>query len=175
MDRLCHHSPLFASSMLTIFRNLIESLSTNMQTKLKLIRILRHMTHNAVMVKQVRSFVYREMASCLCTIPQQTQEVCIEMLQRYPSTSFVVHLLQTLTLLADKSKLELQYTVSRILINFLCYATDSYRYHRSICSPLMRAMTCVWPFDALHCDRSRRWQNTTLLHTTSTCQIWPML
>ncbi|ELT98599.1 hypothetical protein CAPTEDRAFT_184593 [Capitella teleta] len=77
----CAQSRSFATSALDRLSLMVEDLSTPIDLKLKLLTILRHMHYNARMTLKVR-------------------EICTNLLENYPTRSFVLVILRTLSQLA---------------------------------------------------------------------------
>jgi len=99
MDKVCESSATFARGILDNLATLIEGRTAPLTTKLKLIRIFRTMHQDKQMALQAR-------------------KVCTKLLTVYPSKSFVLTILDTLTYLAKKSLLDIDCQVE-LLFKYL--------------------------------------------------------
>lgn len=88
IDRLCSKSAIFSTGIMNKLAIKIEGIETSLSTKLKLIRIFRHMHHNP-------------------QTAQQARQICLRLLQIYPSRGFFLTILDTLTSLSEKSLLDI--------------------------------------------------------------------
>eukprot|EP01133_Synstelium_polycarpum_P007035 gene7035-8179_t len=83
MERLCAIAPVFSDSVLEKIHSIVQAVETPPLTKLKYMRLFRHMHHNHL-------------------ISNQSREMLIGLLSLYPSVVFVTVILDTLTDLALK-------------------------------------------------------------------------
>ncbi|KAL6077897.1 Integrator complex subunit 7, variant 2 [Balamuthia mandrillaris] len=96
MDRICAHSPVFATSVIDQLATRIHALTTPPETKLTIIRIFRHMHHDAQMSAKART-------------------ICTQLLDVFPTKEFVLTTLDTLSCLSHRSLLNVPSQIELLL------------------------------------------------------------
>ncbi|KAL6059296.1 Integrator complex subunit 7 [Balamuthia mandrillaris] len=96
MDRICAHSPVFAISVIDQLATRIHALTTPPETKLTIIRIFRHMHHDAQMSAKART-------------------ICTQLLDVFPTKEFVLATLDTLSCLSHRSLLNVPSQIELLL------------------------------------------------------------
>lgn len=125
-------SKIFAISMCSKIAFMIESLQTPISMKLQLIPVLRHMHHDANTAALVKT-------------------VCVNLLPKYPSESFVIVILDSLTQLTCATLVDIPDQVN-LLLKYLQDPRKKVRYQvlHSLQS-LAQKGAHLWPNGALKC------------------------
>ncbi|XP_063706873.1 integrator complex subunit 7 [Culicoides brevitarsis] len=123
-------SKTFAVSMCSKVSSMIESLQTPISMKLKLIPVLRHMHHDASTAALVKT-------------------LCINLLPKYPSESFVLVILDSLTQLSSATLVDIPDQVN-LLIQYLMDPRHRVRIHVLKCLQLLAERGAhLWPKKAI--------------------------
>lgn len=123
-------SKTFAVSMCSKVSSMIESLQTPISMKLKLIPVLRHMHHDASTAALVKT-------------------LCINLLPKYPSESFVLVILDSLTQLSSATLVDIPDQVN-LLIQYLKDPRHRVRIHVLKCLQLLAERGAhLWPKQAI--------------------------
>eukprot|EP01117_Protostelium_nocturnum_P008244 TRINITY_DN2943_c0_g2_i1.p1 TRINITY_DN2943_c0_g2~~TRINITY_DN2943_c0_g2_i1.p1 ORF type:complete len:859 (+),score=148.98 TRINITY_DN2943_c0_g2_i1:164-2740(+) len=96
IENLCKNSPYFSQTMISKLKRMILSFETPMEAKLKMVCTLKHMHSNPQSSQQTRYF-------------------CLELLSTHPTIPFVSAILDTLTLLSEKSLFQIGDQISLLI------------------------------------------------------------
>lgn len=125
-------SKTFAISMCSKVSDMIESLKTPISMKLKLIPVLKHMHHDATTAALVKM-------------------LCINLLPKYPSESFVIVILDSLTQLSSSTLVDIPNQVN-LLLKYLNHPRQKVRLQvlKSL-HQLAEKGAHLWPKTSLDC------------------------
>ena len=109
---------LYVLSLLLLFSSPLPGLKTPLDMKLQLLPVMREMCHSLATATQVSSGIdlRNYLSHPLCLSSLQVREVSLQLLQSYPSLSFVTTIIDTLTHLAIATLVQVPDQVKMIII-----------------------------------------------------------